>query len=78
MHSKGTVTHGPGLSVDASEEDPATILTIAKMGEDGLYDKTEEVTVKKRSELRKIMAPIVWSKKETPPLGAYPAPGIGG
>jgi hypothetical protein len=78
MHSKGTVTHGPGLSVDASEEDPATILTIAKMGEDGLYDKTEEVTVKKRSELRKIMAPIVWSKKETPPLGAYPSPGIGG
>ena len=78
MHSKGTVTHGPGLSVDASEEDPATILTIAKMGEDGLYDKTEEVTVKKSSELRKIMAPIVWSKKETPPLGAYPAPGIGG
>ena len=78
MHSKGTVTYGPGLSVDASEEDPATILTIAKMGEDGLYDKTEEVTVKKRSELRKIMAPIVWSKKETPPLGAYPAPGIGG
>lgn len=78
MHSKGVVTHGINCSVEGSEEDPATILTIAKMNEDGLYDKTEEVVVKKASELRKIMAPIVWSKKETPPLGAYPAPGIGG
>jgi hypothetical protein len=48
------------------------------MGEDGLYDKTEEVTVKKRSELRKIMAPIVWSKKETPPLGTFRSNGVGG
>jgi hypothetical protein len=78
MHSKGTITHGSSMSVDASEEDPAAILTIAKINEDGLYDKTEEVLVKKASELRKIMAPIVWSKKETPPLGAYPSPGIGG
>jgi len=78
MHSKGVVTHGINCSVEGSEEDPATILTVARMNEDGLYDKTEEVLVKKASELRKIMAPIVWSKKETPPLGAYPAPGIGG
>ena len=78
MHSKGVVTHGINCSVEGSEEDPATILTVAKMGEDGLYDKTEDILVKKASELRKIMAPIVWSKKETPPLGAYPAPGIGG
>lgn len=78
MHSKGVVTHGISCSVEGSEEDPATVFTVAKMNEDGLYDKTEEVLVKKASELRKIMAPIVWSKKETPPLGAYPSPGIGG
>ena len=78
MHSKGVVTHGISCSVEASEQDPAMILNICKTNNDGLYDKTEEVIVKKASELRKIMAPIVWSKKETPPLGTFRSNGVGG
>jgi hypothetical protein len=73
---------GTSESREATSEDPVATLEVYMDIEDSedhtdaetLDDaskvkKTDRKVIKNFSELKKIMAPIVWSKKETPPLG---------
>jgi hypothetical protein len=73
---------GTSESREASGDDPVATLEVYMEVEDSedqtevetLDDaskvkKTDRKVIKNFSELKKIMAPIVWSKKETPPLG---------
>lgn len=78
---------GTSESKEATAEDPVATLEVYREVEDSedqtdaetLEDaskvkKTDRKVLKNFSELKKIMAPIVWSKKETPPLGPMGKP----
>ena len=73
---------GTSESKEATGDDPVATLEVYMEVEDSedqtevetLDDaskvkKTDRKVIKNFSELKKIMAPIVWSKKETPPIG---------
>jgi hypothetical protein len=57
------------LEVYMEVEDPEDQGEVETLDDASKVKKTDRKVLKNFSELKKIMAPIVWSKKETPPLG---------